>query len=389
MLAIDGGHPARTGTTAVVITLDDVNDDAPTFAQPTYSFTIPEKEPAGSFVGIVLASDRDLPPNNAIRYSFAHENSATDSFFIDPYNGTLSSRVELNREDQPVYYLMLAATDPGTPPLTGTVSVVIFVTDVNDNSPVFEHPSSTNNTIQVSNRATRGYVITTLAAKDADSGNNAKIVYRLQQASEGSKNAGNTDIFTVDPVLGTVYVNRELSDIDLRTFHLTVFAEDLGEPPRSTPAHLIIVVNKTAPFIFTAELQQEMREKKSVIAVAVVIGFVCLLILVGLIFVLVLMRRRHTDTQDPAGNGVHLQKSSVESSVDSRMEAVKMLTPSSRENGGSSNEGTPIKASFNAYSLTSNNNTDHNMKEVSCIDQQSYLIPYLNSGSGTWLAPII
>ena len=249
VLAIDGRHPVRT--------LDDVNNDALTFTHTTYFYRIQENEPAGSIIGKVSARDEDLRPNNAIRYYLVHENSAkTDRFSIDSHSGKLSSRVRLDREEQSMYRLTLAATDHGTPPLTGTASLVIVVTDVNDNAPVFEYPSPTRNLVQVSNSAPVGHVITRLKAKDADSDKNGMIVYRLLQTDK-------TDFFAVDPYLGTVSVTRDLSAIDLQTFHLVVQAEDLGHPPHSAVASLRVVVTNTESFIPPSEGQQEMLERWS------------------------------------------------------------------------------------------------------------------------------
>lgn len=50
------GQPTHTGTATVLVDVIDVNDNKPTFTQPTYTYTVPETIPVGANVGTVSNS---------------------------------------------------------------------------------------------------------------------------------------------------------------------------------------------------------------------------------------------------------------------------------------------------------------------------------------------
>ena len=119
IIAVDRGSPPRTGSALVVVSVEDVDDCEPVFAQKMYSMTVLENQAPGTSVGSVLARDADMPPYNTVRYAFAVNNQATDCFDIDELNGTLTTRCRLDRELQPVYYLTVTATSPSPPAVQG------------------------------------------------------------------------------------------------------------------------------------------------------------------------------------------------------------------------------------------------------------------------------
>ena len=54
-------------------------------------------------------------------------------------NARLILKQPLDREKKDVYTLTVIASDGGEPSKTGTLTVSVFVSDANDNSPIFEH----------------------------------------------------------------------------------------------------------------------------------------------------------------------------------------------------------------------------------------------------------
>ena len=51
VLAVDSATVTRhTGSALIIITVDDANDERPTFLQPTYLFTVEENQPAATLV---------------------------------------------------------------------------------------------------------------------------------------------------------------------------------------------------------------------------------------------------------------------------------------------------------------------------------------------------
>ena len=84
-MAVDGGDPANTGSTLVVVQLEDVDDNRAVFTERTYQFSVPENSAVGALVGTVTAVDDDLAPFNAVYYHLLQDSS--HGFNIDPHNG--------------------------------------------------------------------------------------------------------------------------------------------------------------------------------------------------------------------------------------------------------------------------------------------------------------
>ena len=58
--ARDQGTPALTGTTTATVTITDVNDNAPLFANTPFAFTVDEHAANDTVVGTVTAVDYDI-----------------------------------------------------------------------------------------------------------------------------------------------------------------------------------------------------------------------------------------------------------------------------------------------------------------------------------------
>lgn len=84
----------------------------------------------------------------------------------------------LDFERKPIYQLQILAIDRGPPNErhTATVSIVVEVTDVNDNSPKFVKPIFTGG---FTTDVDFGTVVMEVAAHDADAGANALITYYI------------------------------------------------------------------------------------------------------------------------------------------------------------------------------------------------------------------
>ncbi|XP_067375657.1 cadherin-related family member 2 isoform X2 [Channa argus] len=131
----------KTGITMLEITLTDVNDKKPVFNRDSYLVVVKE----GQEVEVkIQATDEDDPDelNSHIVYGIPHTDKYSDNFTIDPDTGVLRNKGELDLEalDPELdgrIELNVTATDKGTPPLSSTVTVIINLQDVNDNTPQF------------------------------------------------------------------------------------------------------------------------------------------------------------------------------------------------------------------------------------------------------------
>lgn len=85
-------------------------------------------------------------PNSELVYSIEHCWPERDHLLtLDPLSGVLSLGQKLDRESTPSLFLVVRATDQAADPSQrrwGSVTARLFVTDENDNAPVFSSPSA-------------------------------------------------------------------------------------------------------------------------------------------------------------------------------------------------------------------------------------------------------
>ncbi|XP_076590536.1 protocadherin Fat 4-like [Chaetodon auriga] len=128
--ATDNGSPPATGTTNVIVTIDDVNDNAPklTFTEAE----VRENQPQGTIVAKLTASDSDLPPNQG-PFTYWLINPSTDTAFSLTPDGVLFTTQTIDREQISAYGVVVAVRDAGIPLLSSTTTIRIKIVDENDN----------------------------------------------------------------------------------------------------------------------------------------------------------------------------------------------------------------------------------------------------------------
>ncbi|XP_069073269.1 cadherin-5 [Pleurodeles waltl] len=125
--------------TSFVIKIIDANDNAPEFVQKVFNGSVPEMSAVGTSVTQVTAVDADDPTiqgNAQIEY---HIIKGNEYFSINNKGVIFTAVPNLDREKQSTYHLIVGANDsPGRiGGLSGTASVIITLTDINDNFPIF------------------------------------------------------------------------------------------------------------------------------------------------------------------------------------------------------------------------------------------------------------
>uniref|UniRef100_A0A4W2E9R0 Cadherin domain-containing protein n=1 Tax=Bos indicus x Bos taurus TaxID=30522 RepID=A0A4W2E9R0_BOBOX len=172
-----------------VIKIHDINDNEPTFPEEIYTASVPEM----SVVGII----RTALPN-------------------------------MNRENREQYQVVIQAKDMGGQMggLSGTTTVNITLTDVNDNPPRF--PQNTIH-LRVLESSPVGTAIGSVKATDADTGKNAEVEYRIIDGD-------GTDMFDIitekDTQEGIITVKKPLDYESRRLYTLKVEAENTHVDPR-------------------------------------------------------------------------------------------------------------------------------------------------------------
>lgn len=108
-----GNGESKYDTSELIISITDINDNAPTFMHSPYlAFVMENVIPPSGYVLTVKAFDADTPPfNSQVRY-FLKEGDA-DLFRINASTGEISLFRALDREAQAEYILTLVAMDTG------------------------------------------------------------------------------------------------------------------------------------------------------------------------------------------------------------------------------------------------------------------------------------
>jgi protocadherin-16/23 len=228
------GDPPVYGHTQVNIEIEDVNDNAPEFESNVVRISVPENVDTGNTLYAAHARDKDSGANGVVRYKIIN-NSATGSLFsIDPKLGHLTLTRRLDYETTQRHSLIITATDTGIPPLSANLTVLVEVQDVNDNPPVFER-NEYGKTVEES-RAVNSQIIQ-VTAVDLDTGNNARLTYRLLPVNNSD------EIFGIFPNSGWLYLKRNLDRESRDRYELTVSATDNGTPSQSATTRVLIDVS--------------------------------------------------------------------------------------------------------------------------------------------------
>uniref|UniRef100_A0A8C2JQ89 FAT atypical cadherin 1b n=1 Tax=Cyprinus carpio TaxID=7962 RepID=A0A8C2JQ89_CYPCA len=181
----------------VDIILEDVNDNAPKFEAAVYHITISESAVIGTSVLQVVAMDSDTGSNAILFYQLYEKDGATsDHFRIDVESGVIWTAGLLDHETQSQHELIIKALDHGAFQLSAEVQVIIYVTDLNDNPPLFAHQLY-NATI--SKISSPGQLVTCVKAYDADSHGTSQLEYAILSGNDNN-------IFAIDASSGEIVI---------------------------------------------------------------------------------------------------------------------------------------------------------------------------------------
>uniref|UniRef100_A0A8C3GMR2 Cadherin-23 n=1 Tax=Cairina moschata TaxID=8855 RepID=A0A8C3GMR2_CAIMO len=246
-----------TSTATVLVNLNDINDNCPTFPRPYEGpFDVTEGQP-GPRVWTFLAHDGDSGPSGQVEYSIV-AGDPLGEFVISPVEGELRVRkdAELDRENIPFYNLTIAARDRGVPPLSSTMVVGVRVLDINDNDPVLLNLPMN---LTLSEHAPVSSFVTRVLARDADKGPNALLTFDIT--------AGNAEsAFYINSTTGIIYVNRPLDRERVAEYRLTITVKDNPENIRNARRDFDLLVisiadeNDNHPLFTQSSYQAEVME---------------------------------------------------------------------------------------------------------------------------------
>ncbi|XP_030921405.1 protocadherin-16-like [Geospiza fortis] len=206
----------------------DVNDNAPEVTLTSVSSPVPEDAPAGTVVALLKVRDRDSGENGQVSCELSGEAPLS---IVASSGGSYKvvTSGALDREQASEQRVTVVARDRGRPALWSSRELVLEVSDVNDNAPVFEEAAYS---AYVAENNAAGALVLRVQARDADAGANGRVSYWLAGGSAGA--ADNNFVPQMIPLSRS---GHNLAGRRLRAPLLTERSErKLGALPAAPPA---------------------------------------------------------------------------------------------------------------------------------------------------------
>uniref|UniRef100_A0A8C1Q104 Protocadherin gamma-C3 n=1 Tax=Cyprinus carpio TaxID=7962 RepID=A0A8C1Q104_CYPCA len=246
--AKDKGPSAVAVHCKVLVDILDVNDNAPEVILTSVSTPVQEDAPPGTVIAVVSVMDRDSGENGAVDCQIpGNVPFQLHSSFKNYY--TLVTSEFLDRESVSEYNITLTARDLGSPPLSTRKTILVQVSDINDNPPRFIQPSYT---VYVTENNAPGASICSVTAFDPDSNQNAYLSYSILEGQIQGMPV--STYVSINSDNGNIYALRSFDYEQLRNFQIRIQAQDAGFPPLSSNVTVSVFVldqNDNAPVILS------------------------------------------------------------------------------------------------------------------------------------------
>ncbi|XP_055744894.1 protocadherin gamma-A12-like isoform X27 [Salvelinus fontinalis] len=241
--ATDEGSPPLSSSKSVQLSVADVNDNPPVFEEQSYKAHVTENNRPWSSLCSVTARDPDWRQNGTVIYSLlpGEVNGVPVSSFlsVNGDTGVIHAVRSFDYEQFRSFKVHAVARDNGSPPLSSNVTVSVFITDVNDNSPQILYPAPERNSFMtelVPKAAHGGSLVSKVIAVDADSGQNAWLSYHIVKSTDPG-------LFTIGLHSGEIRTQRDISESDSMKQNLIVSVKDNGQPSLSATCSMYLVIS--------------------------------------------------------------------------------------------------------------------------------------------------
>lgn len=206
----------------VFIFVRELNENSPKFERSLYKETISENTLPGTSVLRVRAMDADGSiANNRMVFSIVKETMQL-AFGVNSTSGITYVKTPLDFEKTKFYLFQVAVRDISEKFRTDVTTVLLSISDENDNWPVFD---PVNYTLSISEATAVGAELVKIYATDKDSTTNAALNYSILAGNENST-------FALDESNGLLFLTKEV-DYETRVcYRLQIGVSDKGSPSR-------------------------------------------------------------------------------------------------------------------------------------------------------------
>ncbi|GAB1604141.1 protocadherin beta-15-like [Argonauta hians] len=237
--AKDGGHPPRTATLKVHISVTDVNDNTPVFSQKLYNISISNSHQRHLPILTLKATDLDSGENAELSYHFNHKTSRNIQkyFILDKKTGALFLHGDFHFSKKESYKLFIEARDKGNPPLKSVTIIYIYIINNQNNAPLinidFVTPLTDSSTA-VSEDSELDSFIAYVIVTDTDSGPNGEVVCDLKHDKFKLTKIDSKEYKMV--VKG--HLDREIRD----HYKVSIVCHDMGSPQLESKKYFSVKV---------------------------------------------------------------------------------------------------------------------------------------------------
>ncbi|XP_078810320.1 protocadherin alpha-7 isoform X22 [Oryzias latipes] len=243
----------------VAVEIVDVNDHTPSFPEEENMLEISESALPGAKFPLKAARDADIGSFSVQHYKL----SQNDYFRLEVKDRgenrktpSLVLQKPLDRETIKSHVLLLTAFDGGKPPRSGNMTIIVNVSDVNDNPPVFSQDSYV---AHLKENAPVGTTVIQVSATDLDEGSNGEIVYSFGNDVDPKVR----ELFDLNGITGVITV---IGIIDFEVndkYELDIQASDKGAATlksHKTVNIIIVDLNDNPPVIEVTSFSRALPE---------------------------------------------------------------------------------------------------------------------------------
>ncbi|KAK5608977.1 hypothetical protein CRENBAI_017669 [Crenichthys baileyi] len=234
----------------VVVEILDVNDYSPVFPQKENILEVSESALPGAKFQLQAARDADSGLLSVQQYRLSqngHFRLDVKDRGEDRKTPSLVLEKPLDRESIKNHVLLLTALDGGKPPRSGNMTIIVNVSDVNDNPPVFSQESYT---VSLKENSPVGTTVIQVNATDLDEGPNGEVEYSFGNDVD----ARIRESFSLNPLTGVIVVAGAIDFEENSRYEIDIQAsdKDSGSPSLSSNVTVNVFIldqNDNAPVI--------------------------------------------------------------------------------------------------------------------------------------------